>query len=163
MPHRRGPALSALSRPFVICRGFCRRGTVPPGIFPRRLATDDGAMVTMPEVHRVGGLVGAELRGLNLTRAYEDETYEAVLQAWAEHGVIFFRDQHLNAEQRDAFASRLGEIRVRHEFTILKISNSGLKVIGITDALPRPHHYLARHRAHWHHVSPDPTLRRGRR
>jgi taurine dioxygenase len=63
-------------------------------------------MVTMPEVHRVGGLIGAELRGPDLTRAYEDETYEAVLRAWAEHGVIFFRDQHLNAEQRDAFRSR---------------------------------------------------------
>jgi taurine dioxygenase len=72
-------------------------------------------MVTMPEVHRVGGLIGAELRGLDLTQVYEDETYEAVLQAWAEHGVVFFRDQHLNAEQRDAFASRLGEIRVRQE------------------------------------------------
>src|ERR1700728_3634632 len=57
-------------------------------------------MVTMPEVHRVGGLVGAELRGLDLTRVYEDETYEAVLRAWAEYGVIFFRDQHLDAEQR---------------------------------------------------------------
>jgi len=72
-------------------------------------------MVTMPEVHRVGGLIGAELRGLDLTRVYEDETYEAVLRAWAEYGVIFFRDQHLDAEQRDAFASRLGEIRVRQE------------------------------------------------
>ena len=28
---------------------------------------------------------------------------------------FYFRDQHLNAEQRDAFASRLGEIRVRQE------------------------------------------------
>jgi alpha-ketoglutarate-dependent taurine dioxygenase len=72
-------------------------------------------MVTMPEVHRVGGLIGAELHGLDLTRVYEDETYEAVLRAWAEYGVIFLRDQHLDAEQQDAFASRLGEIRVRQE------------------------------------------------
>ena len=72
-------------------------------------------MLTMPEVHRVGGLIGAELRGLDLTQAYEDETYEAILRAWAENGVIFFRGQHLDAEQRDAFAARLGEIRVRQE------------------------------------------------
>jgi alpha-ketoglutarate-dependent taurine dioxygenase len=64
-------------------------------------------MVTMPEVHRVGGLAGAELRGLDLTKVYEDETYAAIARAWAENGVIFFRDQHLNAEQRDAFAARL--------------------------------------------------------
>ena len=43
--------------------------------------------VTLPEVHKTGGLVGAELRGLDLTREYPDETYEAVRQAWAEHGV----------------------------------------------------------------------------
>jgi taurine dioxygenase len=84
-------------------------------IFPRPTAPDDGVMVTMPEVHRVGGLVGAELRGLDLTRVYPDETYAAVARAWAENGVIFFRDQHLDAEQRDAFAARLGEIRVRQE------------------------------------------------
>jgi alpha-ketoglutarate-dependent taurine dioxygenase len=71
--------------------------------------------VTMPEVHKSGGLIGAEIRGLDLTRQYPDETYRAILRAWAEHGVIFLRDQHLNAEQRDAFASRLGEIRVRQE------------------------------------------------
>jgi taurine dioxygenase len=71
--------------------------------------------VTLPEVRRVGGLVGAELHGLDLTRDYPDETYEAILRAWAEHGVIFFRDQHLSQEQREAFASRLGVIRVKQE------------------------------------------------
>ena len=73
---------------------------------PDGTAADDGVMetVTLPEVHRTGGLIGAELRGLDLTREYPDETYQAILRAWAEHGVIFFRDQPLDAEQRDAFA-----------------------------------------------------------
>jgi taurine dioxygenase len=71
--------------------------------------------VTLPQVHRVGGLIGAELRGLDLTRDYPDETYAAILRAWAEHGVIFFRGQPLNEAQREAFAARLGEIRVRQE------------------------------------------------
>jgi alpha-ketoglutarate-dependent taurine dioxygenase len=71
--------------------------------------------VTMPQVHKSGGLIGAEVRGLDLTRQYPDATYQAILRAWAEHGVIFLRDQHLTAGQRDAFASRLGEIRVRQE------------------------------------------------
>ena len=71
--------------------------------------------VTIPEVRKSGGLIGAELSGLDLTREYPAETYQAILRAWAEHGVIFLRDQHLDAEQRDAFASRLGEIRVRQE------------------------------------------------
>ena len=65
-----------------------------------------GVMETMPHVHRVGGLIGAELRGLDLTTEYPDETYDAILRAWAKHGVIFLRGQPLNAEQRDAFAWR---------------------------------------------------------
>jgi taurine dioxygenase len=70
---------------------------------------------TLPEVHKAGGLIGAEIRGLDLTREYPGETYEAVRQAWAENGVIFFRDQHLNAEQREHFATRFGTIRVKQE------------------------------------------------
>jgi alpha-ketoglutarate-dependent taurine dioxygenase len=78
---------------------------------------DDGRMetVTIPEVRKSGGLIGAELSGLDLTREYPDETYQAILRAWAEHGVIFLRGQHLDAGQRDTFASKLGEIRVRQE------------------------------------------------
>jgi len=72
-------------------------------------------MVTIPQVRKSGGLIGAELSGLDLTREYPDPTYQAILRAWAEHGVIFLRDQHLDADQRDAFASKLGEIRVRQE------------------------------------------------
>jgi taurine dioxygenase len=67
---------------------------------------------TLPEAHKTGGLIGAEIRGLDLTREYP---YEAVRQAWAEHGVIFFRDQHLNEEQRERFATKLGTIRVKQE------------------------------------------------
>jgi len=80
------------------------------------LADDDHMeTVTVPEVHKSGGLIGAEICRLDLTREYPDETYQAILQAWAEHGVIFLRDQRLSAEQRGAFASKLGEIRVRQE------------------------------------------------
>jgi taurine dioxygenase len=68
-----------------------------------------------PEVHRIGGLIGAEIRGLDLTRDYPDETYAAVRRAWAEHGVIFFRDQFLSTEQREGFARRFGDIRVIQE------------------------------------------------
>jgi len=70
---------------------------------------------TLPKVHKTGGLIGAEIRGLDLTRDYPDDTYEAIRQAWAEHGVIFFRDQRLNAEQRENFARRFGDIRVKQE------------------------------------------------
>jgi taurine dioxygenase len=74
------------------------------------------AVITeLPEVHRIGGLIGAEVRGLDLSRDYPDETYAAIRQAWAEYGVIFFRDQFLSPEQREGFARRFADIRVIQE------------------------------------------------
>jgi hypothetical protein len=32
------------------------------------------AITELPEVHPIGGLIGAEIRGLDLTRDYPDET-----------------------------------------------------------------------------------------
>jgi hypothetical protein len=71
----------------LLCRYPITRTAIP---------ADDDVMetATLPEVRRTGRLIGAEIHGLDLTREYPAETYEAVRQAWAEHGVIFFRDQY---------------------------------------------------------------------
>ena len=69
----------------------------------------------LPEIRRVGGYIGAEIRGLDLSRDYPDATYAAVRRAWAEHGVIFFRDQVLDEEQRERFALRFGPIRTKQQ------------------------------------------------
>jgi taurine dioxygenase len=78
-------------------------------------SADNAVMAVRPQVHRTGGLIGAEIGGLDLTCEYSDETYQAIRQAWAEHGVIFFRGQHLTAEQRESFARRFGEIRTMQQ------------------------------------------------
>jgi len=72
-------------------------------------------MAVLPEVYRAGGLIGAEIRGLDLAREYPDQAYQAVRQAWAEHGVIFFRGQHLTAEERESFARQFGEIKTMQQ------------------------------------------------
>lgn len=69
----------------------------------------------LPEVRRVGGLIGAEIRGLDLARDYPEATYQAVRRAWSDHGVIFFRDQRLTADQRERFARRFGEIKTMQQ------------------------------------------------
>jgi taurine dioxygenase len=69
----------------------------------------------LPEIRPVGGLIGAEICGLDLSREYPDKTFEAIRQAWADYGVIFFRDQFLTAEQRERFARRFAEIRTTQE------------------------------------------------
>ena len=38
-------------------------------------------MAVLPEVHRAGGLIGAEIRGLDLARKYPEQAYQAVRQA----------------------------------------------------------------------------------
>ena len=68
----------------------------------------------LPEVRPVGGYIGAEIRGLDLTRDYPDATYAAIRRAWAEHGVIFFRDQSLSAEQQADFARQFGTVTEAH-------------------------------------------------
>jgi taurine dioxygenase len=69
----------------------------------------------LPEVRRTGGYIGAEIGGLDLARHYPDATYAAIRRAWAEHGVIFFRDQFLDDEQRERFALRFGPIRTKQQ------------------------------------------------
>jgi taurine dioxygenase len=52
--------------------------------------------------------IGAEVRGARLAGC-DDETFEEILEASANHMVLFFRDQPLEVEEQLAFASRLGE------------------------------------------------------
>ncbi|MGH8637965.1 MAG: TauD/TfdA dioxygenase family protein, partial [Burkholderiales bacterium] len=62
------------------------------------------------ELNPLTGAMGAEIRGIDLSRASDDETFGAVHQALLEYGVIFFRDQDITPAQQTAFARRWGEI-----------------------------------------------------
>ncbi len=61
------------------------------------------------EIHPIAGALGAELSGVDLSRALDDETVAAIRRAWLEHLVIFFRDQDLPPAKFLAFARRFGE------------------------------------------------------
>ena len=45
-----------------------------------------------------------------MARRIDDETFAAIEQAYNDHGVIFFRDQHITPPQQVAFTRRFGEI-----------------------------------------------------
>ena len=67
------------------------------------------------EVRRHPGGCGAEVLGVDLRHLSEDDM--AVLRAaYAEHGVIFFRDQSLTEDDHIAFARRWGEIDINKFF-----------------------------------------------
>lgn len=59
--------------------------------------------------------IGAEVGGLDLRKAPDDATREALLAALDRHLVLCFRDQPLSPEELKAFGSRLGALRI-HPF-----------------------------------------------
>ena len=65
--------------------------------------------------HRIGGALGAEVSGVDLSRDIPDDLLAEIRAALLEHQVIVFRDQTLTPEQQLAFARRWGEIHL-HPF-----------------------------------------------
>ena len=59
--------------------------------------------------------VGAEITGVDL-KNLTDEAFDAIRQAYADHGVIFFRDQDLSEDDHIAFAERWAPINVNRFF-----------------------------------------------
>jgi taurine dioxygenase len=64
---------------------------------------------------QVGATIGAELSGLDLSADLADDVIAEIRQALLDYKVLFFRDQHLIAEQHVAFARRFGDLEV-HPF-----------------------------------------------
>jgi taurine dioxygenase len=62
------------------------------------------------EIIPTGAALGAEIRGVDLARPIDDETFAAIERAYNDHAVIFFRDQHITPPQQVAFTRRFGEI-----------------------------------------------------
>ena len=61
--------------------------------------------------------LGAFVENLDLSQPLDDEQRSDLLNAHADYGVLFFRNQQLTPEQHIALAERLGEINVNRFFT----------------------------------------------
>jgi taurine dioxygenase len=68
------------------------------------------------DVEPIAGAVGAEISGVDLTKPVGQERFGEIRQALLDHGVIFFRNQHLTPEQHIAFAEGFGPINVNRFF-----------------------------------------------
>lgn len=66
------------------------------------------------QITRLEG-VGAEITGVDIRRMTDGE-FDAVHEAYADEGVIFFRDQEIDEKEHIAFAERWGEINVNRFF-----------------------------------------------
>src|SRR5271154_5619800 len=62
------------------------------------------------EIIPTRAVLGAEISGLDLAQPLDDETFAMIERAYNDHGIIFFRDQHITPAQQVAFTRRFGEI-----------------------------------------------------
>jgi taurine dioxygenase len=62
------------------------------------------------QVIPTGAALGAEIRGVDLAEPIAPAAFAAIERAFDEHGVIFFRDQHITPPQQVAFTRRFGDI-----------------------------------------------------
>jgi len=68
------------------------------------------------EVAPISGALGAEIQGVDIAQDLPDSAIADIRQALLDHGVIFFRDQHLDVDRHKAFVRRFGEIFVHPNF-----------------------------------------------
>ena len=81
-----------------------------------RLAGTDFIGGLKVEIRPTNGGCGAEIAGVDLN-TLSDAELEAILDAHAEYGVVFFRDQKLTPDTQLAVGERFGPINVNRFFT----------------------------------------------
>ena len=72
------------------------------------------------EVVPMDAPIGAEVRGADLSRPLDADTFARIDDAYNRHTVLVFRDQKLTPQQQIAFGRRFGplETHVRHEYLL---------------------------------------------
>jgi taurine dioxygenase len=63
------------------------------------------------KVTPTGGALGAEISGIDLTKAIGDDAFAQIKQAFLQHEVVYFRNQPLNDGHHLRFSRGMGEIR----------------------------------------------------
>jgi taurine dioxygenase len=64
------------------------------------------------EVERMGARLGAEIRGVDLTKEWDPATFKAFEAALIEHKIVYLREQPLTTAQHVAMSRAFGELEV---------------------------------------------------
>ncbi|MCB1744620.1 MAG: TauD/TfdA family dioxygenase [Gammaproteobacteria bacterium] len=105
------------------------------------------------DVVPVDGPLGAEIRGLDIAQPLDAATIRAIEDAWSEHLVLVFRDQHLSIAQHLAFAAQFGEILEGNQTSRTELSHQhrGLLEVSTVDGQGRQRERgLGSAEAFWH-------------
>jgi taurine dioxygenase len=62
------------------------------------------------EIIPAGAVLGAEIRGVDLSQPLGANAFAEIEHVYDQHGVIFFRNQRITPEQQVSFTRRFGEI-----------------------------------------------------
>lgn len=81
----------------------------------RRTADDGHGRYELIELAPASPTIGAEVRGVDLSRPVDPAVFAELHRALLEWKVLFFRDQRLTAEQHRDFARQWGELEI-HPF-----------------------------------------------
>ena len=97
-----------------------------------------------PDVRPFDAALGAEVRGVDLSRRLDDETFAAIERAWNEHSVLLFRDQSIDETRHIDFSRRFGDLEIHvldqylhpghREILIVTNVMDGDRHVGIYDA-----------------------------
>jgi taurine dioxygenase len=68
------------------------------------------------QIRPVGGAVGAEITGIDLSESLPAQARDTIRKTLAERGVVVFRDQLLTPEQHIGLARQFGDINVNRFF-----------------------------------------------
>lgn len=63
-------------------------------------------------VERVSPAIGAEVRGIDLTKPLDEATLAPLKALWMEHLVLFFRDQPFTTDQLQRFGQLFGKLHI---------------------------------------------------
>jgi len=69
-------------------------------------------------VEKLHPALGAAIRGVDLRRPMDADTFRAVHDAWMEHLVVVFPEQHITDEEHVAFTRYFGEPEIFHQTII---------------------------------------------
>ncbi len=94
---------------------------------------------------------GAEVRGIKLNDKHDQHTIDTLRDIWVEHGVVLFRDQHVQEADLVKFSERFGalEIHVRKEY--LSKQHPELLIVSNAQQNGQPLGILADREVGWHH------------
>jgi taurine dioxygenase len=86
----------------------------------------------MPDVTLIAGALGAEIRGIDLTRELSVADQVTIRDLLVEHEVIFFRDQDISPAQQKALATSFGPLQTHPAYATV----DGFPEITILESTP---------------------------